>query len=119
MTITSPLLTTLAASDFSKMQRGQVRQAGVDARNDLEHQAARVLSGDDPGHVGPGDGPRLVSHRLQRFGPGRRTRKQGGDLGRRPQPALPASGLLGQPGVLDGHTGGGGQRHDHVLIMLA
>ena len=91
------------------------RRTGRDG--DLEH--VRVRRRDDQGaDVGAGQLAHPFDDDLLRVGTGVTGQQDAADLRRRLQPALPALGLLVQPGVFDGKTSGGGEGGEQFLVLV-
>ena len=113
-----PVRTTLLAIESSRDSRS-LASSSTDAPETTRSERSSTASpADHPRDVGPRELPRPVRHDLQGVGAAGRLGEQTGDLRRRRQPALPASRLLVEPGVLDGHAGRGRERGDDPLVLL-
>jgi hypothetical protein len=84
----------------------------------LEGEVVHTISRHHPGHVGSRELPCPVRHDLQRVDPRGRLREQAGDLRGRRQPPFATRRLLVEPGVLDGHAGGGREGGDDPFVLV-
>lgn len=71
----------------------------------------------DQPHIGGDDLPGLVDDQFQDVRARRTGQEHAGDLAAGPLPAFAQPGLLVQPGVLDGHSGGHRQRRQDGLVL--